>query len=90
MDEPREKKLRIAPFALHAARGMIRDQNARRKIMFVAVLVAVAAPDSEAKREGYDCVYMACSAACGTALQAAFQTEIERGNRKNRHSNPSI
>ena len=41
MDKPREKKLRIAPFALHAARGVIRDQNTRRKAMFVAVIVAV-------------------------------------------------
>ena len=38
---PNEKKLRIASFALHAARGLVRDQHTRRMTMFVVVLVAV-------------------------------------------------
>lgn len=37
---PNEKKLRFASFAVHATRGLVRDQNARRKTMFLAVLVA--------------------------------------------------
>ena len=37
---PNEKKLRFAPFAIHATRGLLRDQNARRKTMFAAVIVA--------------------------------------------------
>ena len=44
------------------------------------VLVGVAGVGSEAKRDGYDFVYMTCSAACASALRAAFQGEIERGN----------
>jgi hypothetical protein len=46
------------------------------------VLVAVAGLDSEARREGYDFVYMTCSAECGEQLRAAFQVEIERGNQQ--------
>ncbi len=38
---PNEKKLRIAAFATHAARGIVRDQTTRRKAMFWAVIVAV-------------------------------------------------
>lgn len=38
---PNDKELRIASFAIHATRGLLRDQNARRKIMFVAVVVAL-------------------------------------------------
>ncbi len=38
---PNEKKLRFASFALHATRGLVRDQNARRKTMFVIVIVAL-------------------------------------------------
>ncbi len=41
------------------------------------VLVAMAAPDSKAKREGYDCLDLTCSAACATPLREAFQAEIE-------------
>ena len=41
MDEQREKKLRISSFALHAARGMIRDQKMRRNTMFVLLLAAL-------------------------------------------------
>jgi protein-S-isoprenylcysteine O-methyltransferase Ste14 len=38
---PNEKKLRFASFAIHVTRGLLRDQAARRKVMFVTVLVAV-------------------------------------------------
>jgi protein-S-isoprenylcysteine O-methyltransferase Ste14 len=38
---PNEKKLRLTSFAIHAARGLLRDQNARRKTMFAAALAAV-------------------------------------------------
>ena len=38
---PNEKKLRFASFAIHAARGLVRDQNVRRKTMFVILLLAV-------------------------------------------------
>ena len=31
---PNEKKLRLASFAIHASRGVIRDQKMRRKTMF--------------------------------------------------------
>ncbi|HEX8281315.1 MAG TPA: hypothetical protein VF551_08050 [Chthoniobacterales bacterium] len=39
---PKEKSLRVAPFATHATRGIIRDQATRRKAMFVLLLVALA------------------------------------------------
>jgi hypothetical protein len=45
------------------------------------VLVAVAGPDSDARREGHDFVYMTCSRSCGERLRAAFQGEIELGKR---------
>ena len=38
---PEEKKLRFVSFAIHATRGLLRDQNARRKTMFWIVIVAV-------------------------------------------------
>lgn len=38
---PNEKKLRFASFALHATRGLVRDQNARRRTMFVTMIVAL-------------------------------------------------
>ncbi|HEY2800675.1 MAG TPA: hypothetical protein VGI85_08785 [Chthoniobacterales bacterium] len=38
---PNEKKLRIASFAIHAARGLVRDQSMRRKTMFTLTLVAL-------------------------------------------------
>lgn len=38
-DEP--ARLRIASFAAHAARGVIRDQTTRRWAMFITVLVAM-------------------------------------------------
>ncbi len=49
------------------------------------VLVAVAGLDSEARREGYDFVYMTCTEACAQSLKDAFEDEIklakERGAR---------
>jgi hypothetical protein len=41
MDEPPEKKLAISSFAIHSARGLIRDQNTRRTAMFVLLVVAL-------------------------------------------------
>jgi hypothetical protein len=41
MDEEREKRLRISSFALHAARGVIRDQKMRRNTMFLLLLAAL-------------------------------------------------
>ena len=41
MDEPPEKTLRSVSFAVHATRGVIRDQTARRKTMFVLLVVAL-------------------------------------------------
>jgi hypothetical protein len=38
---PNEKKLRFVSFAIHATRGLVHDQNARRKTMFWIVIVAV-------------------------------------------------
>jgi protein-S-isoprenylcysteine O-methyltransferase Ste14 len=38
---PNEKRLRLVSFAIHATRGLLRDQNARRKAMFAVVLVAL-------------------------------------------------
>jgi hypothetical protein len=40
-DSSKEKPLRTTSFVIHATRGLIRDQNARRKTMFVIVLVAI-------------------------------------------------
>ena len=41
MDEPPPKKLRTISFAVHATRGLIRDQSMRRKTMFVLLLAAL-------------------------------------------------
>jgi len=38
---PPEKRLRVAPFAIHATRGLLRDQSSRRKTMAVCLLVAL-------------------------------------------------
>lgn len=38
---PNEKKLRFVSFAIHATRGLLRDQIARRKTMFWIVIAAV-------------------------------------------------
>jgi protein-S-isoprenylcysteine O-methyltransferase Ste14 len=39
--EPPEKQLWILSFVVHATRGVIRDQNTRRKTMFVVLVVAL-------------------------------------------------
>ena len=44
------------------------------------VLVGVAGLDSDARRDGWDFVFMTCSRACGDRLRAAFQDEIELGD----------
>jgi drug/metabolite transporter (DMT)-like permease len=41
MDERPEKKLAITSFAMHSARGLIRDQKMRRNTMFFLLLVAL-------------------------------------------------
>ena len=38
---PEKKKLRFASFAIHATRGLVRDQHTRRMTMFVIVIVAL-------------------------------------------------
>lgn len=40
-DSPDEKPLRAASFVIHATRGLIRDQNMRRKTMFALLVVAL-------------------------------------------------
>ena len=39
---PKGKSFWMAPFAAHASRGLIRDQGARRKMMFASLLIAAA------------------------------------------------
>ena len=39
--EPPEKQLSVLSFVVHATRGVIRDQNTRRKTMFVMLVVAL-------------------------------------------------
>jgi hypothetical protein len=39
--EPEKKQLSILSFVVHATRGVIRDQNTRRKTMFVVLVVAL-------------------------------------------------
>jgi hypothetical protein len=38
---PPEKRLRVAPFAVHATRGLLRDQQSRRKTMAITLVIAV-------------------------------------------------
>ncbi len=38
---PEAKQLRFASFAIHATRGLVRDQHTRRMTMFVIVIVAL-------------------------------------------------
>jgi hypothetical protein len=38
-DEP--ARLRIVSFAIHSARGVIRDQSTRRRVMFIALLIGM-------------------------------------------------
>ena len=41
MAGPPEKQLSVLSFVVHATRGVIRDQNTRRKTMFVVLVVAL-------------------------------------------------
>ncbi len=43
------------------------------------VLIAVAGLDSEARRSGYDLVFMTCSENCARNLNSAFERDIEMG-----------
>ena len=45
------------------------------------VLIAVAGLDSEARREGYDFVYMTCSEGCARNLKTALERDLEMGKR---------
>lgn len=38
---PKQRNLRIASFATHATRGLLRDKTVRRKVMFWIVIAAV-------------------------------------------------
>ena len=38
---PSEKKFRLVPFSIHATRGLLRDERARRKTMALSLLAAV-------------------------------------------------
>ncbi|PYK45031.1 MAG: hypothetical protein DME46_05385 [Verrucomicrobia bacterium] len=38
-DEP--ARLRIVSFAIHSARGVIRDQSTRRRVMFITLVIAM-------------------------------------------------
>jgi hypothetical protein len=38
-DEP--ARLKIVSFAIHSARGVIRDQSTRRRVMFITLLIAM-------------------------------------------------
>ena len=40
-ERPPEKRLEVAPFAVHATRGLVRDQRSRRRIMTVSIAVAL-------------------------------------------------
>ncbi len=42
MEEPPDKPLRAFSFVVHATRGIIRDQNTRRRTMFVLLVAALA------------------------------------------------
>jgi len=41
MDDPQKKSFRAISFIAHATRGLIHDQNARRKTMFIVLLIAL-------------------------------------------------
>jgi hypothetical protein len=38
---PPEKRLQVAPFTIHAARGLLRDQKSRRVLMAISTVVAL-------------------------------------------------
>ena len=42
MDDPSNKHFRVVPFSVHATRGLVRDQKARRKAIGISLVVAVA------------------------------------------------
>src|SRR3954471_24955621 len=39
---PPEKRLDVAPFAIHATRGLVRNPRTRRKVMGILLIVALA------------------------------------------------
>jgi hypothetical protein len=41
MEEPPPKRLKVAPFAIHATRGLLRDQKSRRRTMAVSIAIAI-------------------------------------------------
>jgi hypothetical protein len=41
MEEPPPKRLQVAPFAIHATRGLLRDQRSRRRTMTVSIAIAL-------------------------------------------------
>ena len=41
MEPPPEKRLRVAPFAVHATRGLLRDPGPRRKMMAIVIAVSL-------------------------------------------------
>src|SRR2546421_2670725 len=41
MEEPPPKRLQVAPFAIHATRGLLRDQRSRRRTMAISIAIAV-------------------------------------------------
>ena len=41
METPPKKSFRVAPFAIQVTRGLLRDQQSRRKTMAVSLIVAV-------------------------------------------------
>ena len=38
---PPKKRLRVTPFAVHATRGLLRDQQSRRKTMAITLVIAL-------------------------------------------------
>jgi|SRR5256714_462863 len=41
MEEPPPKRLQMAPFAIQATRGLLRDQRSRRRTMAISIAIAV-------------------------------------------------
>lgn len=41
-ERPPEKRLEVAPFTVHATRGLLRDPKARRKTMAILLVLALA------------------------------------------------
>ena len=38
---PPEKRLEVAPFTIHATRGLVREQKSRRVLMVISIVVAL-------------------------------------------------